>query len=161
MHNLVAYFAALREIRGNHPLDDGEWVGRWRTAYLAQKRREEVSPHTLMALISPDFQPNYVDPGLFEGAAKGPCEISELVPDTVCPNAAEEGVEFHNDHIWPKKLGGLTDSRNRTVLCAFCNKLKSYNPSFWGWSDPIPEWVSDLLDGIADQIRGTFSSLWK
>ncbi|MBT6455311.1 MAG: hypothetical protein HOK37_07205, partial [Gammaproteobacteria bacterium] len=54
----------------------------------------------------------------------------ELVPDTICPKA--QGVEFHNDHIWPKKLGGLTDWRNRKVLCAFCNKLKSYNPSFWG-----------------------------
>lgn len=158
MHNLVDYFAALSEIRGDHPLDDGEWVGRWRAAYIAQTRKEKISSFTIMALLYPDFQPNYVVPSQFEAVAVGPCRISELVPGMIC--LSTEGVEFHNDHVWPKKLGGLTDPRNHTVLCSYCNKLKSYNPSFWRWDQQIPEWVSDNLDGIAAQIRGRFPHQW-
>ena len=161
MENLISYMAALNEIRGTDPIEDGEWVQRWKAAYQAIKSEQEVSIHKAMALIHPRFFPGGRKEPDFDGAATAPCQIGNLVPGLRCLSEGEP-AEFHKDHVWPRALGGTTDERNRTDLCSKCNRLKTFNPSFWfyNFDGQIPEWVSDLIEHTAAQIRGAYSDHW-
>jgi len=162
LEHLVSYINAFNAIRGSEPNEAGEWVPRWREAFLSWSKRE-LDIYATMALIHPDFNPNGIDESDFEGRSKGPCFIGEYVDGMTCPSENKgEVVQYENDHAWPKSLGGLTVAHNRNDLCRYCNGMKGENPQFWdGWDSRAPTWVIDLINGVSDGIRGIHFDKWK
>jgi len=69
------------------------------------------------------------------------CESARLWGYT-CPFVRPE---YRADHMFPKALGGPTESRNRLTLCEWHNTAKSMDVHIFPFEEGTPAWVSDLL----------------
>ncbi len=74
-----------------------------------------------------------------------PCESARLW-GYACPFGE---MPIRADHLFPRALGGPTDSRNRLTLCHWHNTAKSMDIHIFPFEEGLPAWVVDVLGSMS------------
>jgi hypothetical protein len=102
--------------------------------------------HTQIATLELSaYGENTFDPLLFTEACESPRLWGYDCPFADAPKAA--------DHLFPKSLGGPTDTANRLTLCQWHNTAKSMDVHIFPWEEGVPDWVPSLLRTLAAWIE--------
>jgi hypothetical protein len=81
-----------------------------------------------------------------KSAIQNKCQ-AELLWGYECPF---NNAPVHQDHWFPKALGGATVPNNRLVLCEHHNYLKGTDIHPYPWDQPRKSWVDEVIARIAN-----------
>jgi hypothetical protein len=111
-----------------------------------------------LALIHKDYWSCVSPPGGVI-TVLGPTSFEGISPVRTCESQRVFGYRcprieptLHQDHLFPRSLGGPTVGTNRITLCDLHNYYKGMDIHFFPWEDGTPSWLEGLLTYLSSLV---------